>query len=89
VRGDDHRPGASHDEKADCHWRSWAIARRVFIYEVLETKLWLSGKETMVGKTVNALCPIDASGAKVFVECECWSATSDTFVKKRRTRTNS
>ena len=40
------------------------------------------GKETMVGKTVNALCPIDASGGKVFVEGEYWSATSDTFVKE-------
>ena len=40
------------------------------------------GKETMVGETVNALCPIDGSGRKVFVEGEYWSATSDTFVKK-------
>lgn len=38
------------------------------------------GKER--GKTMNALCPIDASGGKVFVEGEYWSATSDTFVKK-------
>jgi hypothetical protein len=29
------------------------------------------GKETMVGKTANALCPIDASGRKVFVKGEC------------------
>jgi len=36
----------------------------------------------MVGKTVDALCPIDASGGKVFVEGEYWSAASDTFVKK-------
>ena len=41
----------------------------------------------MAGKTVNALTPIDASGGKVFVEGKFWSATSDTFVK-RRTRTN-
>jgi membrane-bound serine protease (ClpP class) len=40
------------------------------------------GKETMAGKTMNALTPIDASGGKVFVEGEYWSATSDTFVKK-------
>jgi membrane-bound ClpP family serine protease len=40
------------------------------------------GKETMVGKRWNALCPIDASGGKVFVEGEYWSAASDTFVKK-------
>ena len=39
------------------------------------------GKETMVGKTVNALCPIDSSGGKVFVEDEYWTATSDTLVK--------
>ena len=36
----------------------------------------------MAGKTVNALTPIDASGGKVFVEGEYWSAISDTFVKK-------
>jgi membrane-bound serine protease (ClpP class) len=40
------------------------------------------GKEAMAGKTMNALTPIDASGGKVFVEGEYWSATSDTFVKK-------
>jgi membrane-bound ClpP family serine protease len=40
------------------------------------------GKETMVGKTVNDLCPIDAGDEKVFVEGECLSATSDTFVSK-------
>ena len=42
------------------------------------------GKETMVGKTVNALCPIDSSGGKVFVEDDYWTATSDTLVKKGR-----
>jgi membrane-bound ClpP family serine protease len=31
---------------------------------------------------VNAFCPIDASGGKIFVESEHWSATSDTFVRK-------
>jgi len=36
----------------------------------------------MAGKTVNALTPTDASGKKVFVEGEYWSATSDTFVNK-------
>jgi membrane protein implicated in regulation of membrane protease activity len=37
----------------------------------------------MVGKTVDALCPIDASGGKVFGEGEYWSATSDdTLVKE-------
>ena len=39
------------------------------------------GKETMVGKTMNALCPIDSSGGKVFLEDEYWTATSDTLVK--------
>jgi membrane-bound ClpP family serine protease len=33
-------------------------------------------------RNVNALCPIDASRGKVFVEGEYWSATSDTFVKE-------
>jgi hypothetical protein len=33
----------------------------------------------MAGKTVNALTPIDASGGKVFVEGEYWSATNDTL----------
>jgi membrane-bound serine protease (ClpP class) len=36
----------------------------------------------MAAKTVNALTPIDASGGKVFVEGEYWSATSDTFVNQ-------
>ena len=40
------------------------------------------GKETMVGKTVNALCPIDASGGKILAAGEYWSAACDTFVKK-------
>ena len=31
---------------------------------------------------MNALTPIDASGQKVFVEGEYWSATIDTFVNK-------
>jgi len=30
----------SHHEKAHCHWSSRAIARRAFIYEVLEAILW-------------------------------------------------
>jgi membrane protein implicated in regulation of membrane protease activity len=40
VHGGDHRQRASHHEKADCHWRFRAIARRAFIFEVLEAKLW-------------------------------------------------
>ncbi|MGA8658648.1 MAG: NfeD family protein [Chthoniobacterales bacterium] len=40
------------------------------------------GLETMLGKTVNALTPIDAKGGKVFIEGEYWNATSDTSVEK-------
>lgn len=35
------------------------------------------GKETMLGKTVNAISRIDATGGKVFVEGEYWNALSD------------
>jgi membrane-bound serine protease (ClpP class) len=40
------------------------------------------GTETMLGKTVNALTPINARDGKVFVEGEYWNATSDTPVEK-------
>jgi membrane-bound serine protease (ClpP class) len=40
------------------------------------------GTETMLGKTVNALTPINASAGKVFIEGEYWNATSDTPVEK-------
>jgi membrane-bound ClpP family serine protease len=40
------------------------------------------GKKRWREKRWNVLCPIDASGGKVFVEGEYWSAASDTFVKK-------
>jgi hypothetical protein len=46
------------------------------------------GKETMVGKTVNALCPIDAGGGKVFVEGEYLECDRRYVREKRRTRTN-
>lgn len=36
-----------------------------------------AGKETMLGKTVAALQPIDAQSGKVFVEGEYWNAVSD------------
>lgn len=39
------------------------------------------GVETMMGKTVNALTRIDASGGKVFVEGEYWNAVSDSPVE--------
>ena len=37
-----------------------------------------AGKETMLGKTVNALSRIDAQGGKVFIEGENWNAVSET-----------
>ena len=40
------------------------------------------GKETMLGKTGNALTTIDASGGKIFVAGEYWNAISDTPVEK-------
>lgn len=36
------------------------------------------GKETMVGQTVKALSPIDATTGKVFIEGEYWNAVSET-----------
>ena len=41
-----------------------------------------TGVETMIGKTVTALTPIDPLGGKVFVEGEYWSAVSDTPIDK-------
>lgn len=40
------------------------------------------GTEAMLGKTVNALTPINARDGKVFVDGEYWNATSDTPVEK-------
>jgi membrane-bound serine protease (ClpP class) len=40
------------------------------------------GKETMIGKTVSALTPIDLAGGKVFLEGEYWNATSEVPVEK-------
>lgn len=39
------------------------------------------GRETMIGKTGNALTAIDASGGKMFFEGEYWNAVSDVPVK--------
>jgi membrane-bound serine protease (ClpP class) len=36
-----------------------------------------AGRETLLGKTIPALAPIDAASGKVFVEGEYWNATSD------------
>lgn len=41
-----------------------------------------AGKETMLGKTVNAVAHIDAQGGKVFVEGELWNAVSETPVEQ-------
>ncbi len=41
-----------------------------------------AGTETMVGKTVTALTPIDSSGGKIFIEGEYWNAVSDTAIEK-------
>ena len=40
------------------------------------------GKETMIGKTVTALTPIDSRGGRIFVEGEYWNAVSDTPIEK-------
>jgi membrane-bound serine protease (ClpP class) len=40
------------------------------------------GKETLIGKTVTALTPIDSHGGRIFVEGEYWNAISDTPIKK-------
>jgi membrane-bound serine protease (ClpP class) len=40
------------------------------------------GKETLVGRTVTALTPIDSHGGRIFVEGEYWNAVSDTPIEK-------
>jgi membrane-bound serine protease (ClpP class) len=40
-----------------------------------------TGKETMIGKTVNALSRIDSQGGRVFIEGETWKAVSETPVE--------
>jgi membrane-bound serine protease (ClpP class) len=40
------------------------------------------GKETLVGRTVTALMPIDSDSGKVFLEGEYWNAVSDSPVPK-------
>ena len=41
-----------------------------------------AGAETMVGKTVTTLTPIDSRDGKIFIEGEYWNAVSDTPVEK-------
>src|ERR1700758_1788245 len=43
-----------------------------------------SGTETMVGRTVTALTPIDSLGGRIFVEGEYWRAISDTPIAKEQ-----
>jgi membrane-bound serine protease (ClpP class) len=40
------------------------------------------GAETLVGKTVTALIPIDSRSGRIFVEGEYWNAVSDTPIAK-------
>lgn len=44
-----------------------------------------TGKETMVGKIVTALTPIDSRGGRIFVEGEHWKAISDTPIEQGET----
>ena len=44
-----------------------------------------AGTETMLGKTVDALSRIDATGGKVFIEGETWNAVSTTPVEAGQT----
>jgi membrane-bound serine protease (ClpP class) len=41
-----------------------------------------AGAETMLGKTVTAMTPIDSRGGRVFVEGEYWNATSERPIEK-------
>jgi membrane-bound serine protease (ClpP class) len=40
------------------------------------------GKETLIGKTVTALTPIDSRSGRIFVEGEYWNAVSDMPIEK-------
>jgi len=40
------------------------------------------GKETLIGKTVTALTPIDSRNGRIFVEGEYWNAVSDAPIEK-------
>src|SRR5216117_123275 len=41
-----------------------------------------AGKETLIGKTVTALTPIDSRNGRIFVEGEYWNAVSDAPIEK-------
>jgi len=40
------------------------------------------GKETLIGKSVTALTPIDSGNGRIFVEGEYWNAVSDAPIEK-------
>jgi membrane-bound serine protease (ClpP class) len=40
------------------------------------------GKETLIGKTVTALTPVDSRSGRIFVEGEYWNAVSDLPIEK-------
>ena len=40
------------------------------------------GKETLIGRTVTALTPIDSRDGRIFVEGEYWNAVSDAPIAK-------
>lgn len=40
------------------------------------------GKETLIGRTVTTLTPIDSRSGRIFVEGEYWNAVSDTPIEK-------
>jgi membrane-bound serine protease (ClpP class) len=40
------------------------------------------GKETLIGKTVRTLTPIDSRNGRIFVEGEYWNAISDAPIEK-------
>jgi len=41
-----------------------------------------AGKETLIGRTVTALTPIDSRNGRIFVEGEYWNAVSDAPIEK-------
>jgi membrane-bound serine protease (ClpP class) len=40
------------------------------------------GKETLIGRRVRALTPIDSHNGRIFVEGEYWNAVSDAPIEK-------
>ena len=40
------------------------------------------GKETLIGRTVTALTPINSRDGRIFVEGEYWNAVSDAPIEK-------